>query len=294
MTGRSASRLVLVMVLWAGCYPLIAIGIQSAPHYLFAALRASIAGGALLLAALALGRPMPRAAQAWASLSAIGLGSTTLGFIGMFHAAALVSPGIATVVASTQPLIAALLVSRFPGERAKGIQGIGLVLGFAGIALIALPAVRAGEGASWTGLGWIALAAAGVAWSNVLLRRMANHVDPAAAMGIQLLLGAIPLWGLALIAGPLEISWNRDFVASLLALSLLGTSLAFWLWQQALIEVTVNTANGFNFLTPVIGLIAGRLWFHESLSPAQAAGASLAISAPLLTALFWKNERPPG
>ncbi|HAE28731.1 MULTISPECIES: hypothetical protein [Hyphomonas] len=38
----------LVMILWAACYPLIAVGLPDAPHLTFAALRALLAGGTLL------------------------------------------------------------------------------------------------------------------------------------------------------------------------------------------------------------------------------------------------------
>ena len=42
----------LVMVLWAFCYPLIALGLEYAPHLTFATLRAVLAGGVLLIVAM--------------------------------------------------------------------------------------------------------------------------------------------------------------------------------------------------------------------------------------------------
>ena len=36
--------IILVMVLWAICYPLIVMGLNFAPHITYAAMRASIAG----------------------------------------------------------------------------------------------------------------------------------------------------------------------------------------------------------------------------------------------------------
>lgn len=52
-------KIVLAMMLWAACFPLITIALPFAPHLTFAALRALIAGMALLLLARALGRPAP-------------------------------------------------------------------------------------------------------------------------------------------------------------------------------------------------------------------------------------------
>ena len=107
MSILSISKIVTVMLLWAACYPLLTIGIQLAPHLSFATLRALIAGLVLVGLACALRRPFPRKVSVWATLSVMGFGATSLGFLGMFHAAEFVSPGIATVIANTQPLLAA-------------------------------------------------------------------------------------------------------------------------------------------------------------------------------------------
>ena len=48
MTVGVALRLVVVMGLWAACFPLITLGLGLAPHLLFAALRAALAGLLLL------------------------------------------------------------------------------------------------------------------------------------------------------------------------------------------------------------------------------------------------------
>ena len=114
MTIVTIAQIILVMLLWAACFPLITAGIEFAPHLTFAALRAILAGVVLTALALALRRPLPKEGRVWAMVAVVGLGATSLGFLGMFHAAEFVSPGIATVIANTQPLLAA------------GLAGIGL------------------------------------------------------------------------------------------------------------------------------------------------------------------------
>lgn len=49
-----------------------------------------------------------------------------MGFLGMFHAAEFVSPGLATVIANAQPIIAAVLAHIFLGEHLKATGTIGL------------------------------------------------------------------------------------------------------------------------------------------------------------------------
>ena len=121
-------KIILVMFLWAICFPLITLGIPYAPHLTFATLRAMLAGLALLAIAKLLKRPPPQGKKIWLILVLIGLGATSFGFFGMFHAAEFISPGIATVITNTQPLMAALLASVFLKETLglRGIIGIGL------------------------------------------------------------------------------------------------------------------------------------------------------------------------
>jgi len=139
MKTATGIQIVVVMLLWASCFPLVTIGIEYAPHLTFAAMRATIAGVALLILALVMGQHFPRRLSTWSKISAVGIGSTSLGFFGMFHAAEFVSPGIATVIASTQPLLAALLASMVLGERLPRQGRLGLLIGFAGVLVIVAP-----------------------------------------------------------------------------------------------------------------------------------------------------------
>lgn len=59
------------------------------------------------------------------------------------------------------------------------------------------------------------------------------------------------------------------------ALAVFGTSLAFWMWFEALEEVELNRANVFTFLVPILGLTTGALLFDERLGGIQAAGVAL-------------------
>ena len=87
-----AWKLVLIMALWAACFPLISVLLPLSPHLTLAALRAGIAGAALVLIGLIAGRALPKSAGEWRSIALTGLGATTLGFLGMVHAAAEVTP----------------------------------------------------------------------------------------------------------------------------------------------------------------------------------------------------------
>lgn len=141
MTIGAALRLLVVMVLWAACFPLITIGLDLAPHLAFAALRAALAGVCLIALGALCHRPVPVGARPWFLIVVVGLGATSMGFFGMFHAAEFVSPGLATVIANVQPIVAAVLAYVFLEERLKATGRTGLAVGLAGIAVIAWPGI---------------------------------------------------------------------------------------------------------------------------------------------------------
>lgn len=279
MTIATTGQIVLVMLLWAACFPLITVGIEFSPHLTFAALRALLAGLILTALALAMRQPLPKDLRSWATLAGVGIGATSLGFIGMFHAAEFVSPGIATVIASTQPLLAAVLASIVLREKLRARGRAGLALGFVGILVITSPQLLAdGQGGYLLGITYIALAALGITVSNVLIKHIAGSISALMAMGLQMLIGSIPLIIGAWVAEePVAIEWSLTFLGALLALSVFGTALVYWMWFSILEKTPLNQANAFSFLIPIFGLTLGVLFYGEAFDWRQLAGIALAI-----------------
>lgn len=275
---RALAKIILVMLLWALCFPLITVGLSSVTPLYFAATRALLAGAALLLLATALRRPHPAGPATWAALLAIGLTATSLGFLGMFLASQFVAPGFATVIANTQPLIAAVLAAWILGETLGRREKAALVLGFAGVVTMTLPRLAGGNVADVAGIAYVLAAAIGVATGNILMKRMAGRVDPLMAMGLQLVLGGLPLMLAALGFEPAPRTlWTPEMMAVLAALALAGTALPFYLWFSLLRSSSLSRANTFSFLTPVFGLAIGVGLFGERLGWPELAGIGLVL-----------------
>lgn len=260
-----------------------------------AALRAAVAGGLLLLMAAVLRRPQPRPADVPALL-AVGVCSTAVGFAGMFLAGNLVPPGIATVVASTQPLIAAALGNIALGERVAALQIAGMTAALAGTAAVAAEAAMgsAGSGVSLPGLSFVLLGAFGVAAGNVLMKRVAGRIDPIAGTAWQLLAGAAVLWAASRAVGPpAVIRWTPQFVIAVAVLAVPGTAIAFVLWFALLRNAPLNTVNAASFLTPVFALGIGALWFGERLSVARGLGSALVVAGAAVASRHRLTAREP-
>jgi len=293
MTLLSTGKIILAMFLWAICFPFITIGIAYAPHLSFAALRAVLAGLVLLGIALALRRPFPRGSKIWVSLAIVGFGATSLGYLGMFMAAEFLSPGIATVIANTQPLLAAGLAAIVLGERLTGWGRLGLALGFIGIVTIASPNLLAGgQDSYFIGFAYIILAALGVTVSNVMLKRIANAVDPLMAVSLQLLIGSVPLAIAAVLTeDPATIQWSFNFILALIVLAVFGSALVYVVWMSVLSDVPLSKANAFSFLVPVFGLTIGMLFYGETVGWPEMAGIVIALIGVMM--VTQKGIAPP-
>ena len=274
------TKIIFVMFLWAICFPLITIGIEYAPHLTFATMRAIISGAILLGLALALRRSFPCGWKSWFFLTIIGFGTTSLGYFGMFHAAEFVSPGVATVIANTQPLLAAGLASVILGERLTKWGKLGLVLGFLGIVIIATPQLFATGRESYAiGVLYIILAAIGITISNVVLKWIADTVDPVMTIGLQFLIGSVPLAIIAIITEDVTlVYWSVDFIFSLFGLAVFGSALVYVIWMSVLSEVSLSKANAFSFLVPMLGLAVGLLFYDEHVGWLELLGIFLAVT----------------
>ena len=279
------------MLLWAICYPLITLSLPYAPIMLTAFLRAALAGTILIVLAKLLGRSMPKGLTVWMHIIVIGLTATSIGFWGMFYAGSLISPGLATVITNTQPMIAAVLGWYFLDERLSKTSAVGIIAGFIGILIISVETVLVENSQVIVGIFYILIAATGVAISNVLLKKLSNKADILYTVGFQLLIGAIPL-GLLTVNLPdnYQIPLNLSYLSVLLALALLGTALPYILWFWLMDKAPLYKLNVFSFLTPIFGLILGSVYFSESLSLYQWGGVFIIVVAILWVNKFSKNK----
>ncbi|WP_371194583.1 DMT family transporter [Glaciecola sp. SC05] len=264
---------VSVMLSWASCYPLIFLTLDYAPVMLTAFYRSVIAGLFLVFIALLLKRPLPNNRRQWLFIIAIGISATSIGFWGMFYSASLISPGLATVLTNTQPLIAGILGWFILKEHMNKSVALAMAIGFAGIAMIGSESLWSNNGQSVYGVIYILIAASGIAVSNILLKLIASKVDIYYATGFQLLIGAIPLGIFSFyqahvtntsVVDPIVESIVYPSVVTLLAIP--GTALPFLIWFWLMDKAPLYHLNMYSFLTPVFGLYLGWFYFDESLT----------------------------
>ena len=276
-----AGRMVWITAAWGSCFLFIAWGLRDAPALWFAALRALTAGAVLVTVSFLQRRQQPRGVRAWSWLTLIGLVNVTVAFAAMFAGVAGLATGTAAVLANAQPLLILLPAWWLYGERLSWRTALSLVVGFAGLLLVALP----GGGGSGAALSLVAAAA--VTAGTLLSRRLAG-LDVVAATGWHLLIGGLALAGVALrVEGAPVIAWTPRFVFSLVFLSLVGTAATTVAWFIEARRSRLDALTAWTFLTPVVGLVLAALVLGERPAGWSAVGLAASLVA------MWVALRSP-
>ena len=250
-------RMLWVTGVWGTCFVVIRWALPDAPVLWFAALRAVVAGAALLAWGGWQHRPSPRGGHAWLLVGALGLVNVTLAFAAMFAGVAGLAAGTAAVLANAQPLLILLPAWWLYGERVSARAAVPLAGGFAGLVLVALPG-GGGRGA-WLSL----LAAAGITGGTLLSRRLGG-LDLVMVSAWHFVIGGAAL---ALLAAAVEgapaIEWTPRFVVALGFLAVVGTAAAFVAWFTETQRAPLGAVAAWTFLVPVFGLGLGVVLLGE-------------------------------
>lgn len=280
MASPRWGRMLWITAAWAVCFVLIDWGLRDAPLLWFAALRALVAGLALLALGAAWHRPTPHGRNAWMLLAVLGLVNVTVAFAAMFAGVAGGAAGTAAVLANAQPLLILLPAWWLYGERLSIRTATALAVGFAGLVLVALP------GGGGGGAALSLLSAAAVTGGTLLSRRLGG-LDVVTATGWHLVIGGVVLAAVAgVVEGAPEVAWTPRFVLSLAFLALVGTAATTVAWFTEVRRTRLDTLTTWTFLTPVLGIILAAVLLGER------PGGWTAVGLTAVLAAMWIALRP--
>jgi drug/metabolite transporter (DMT)-like permease len=269
--------LACLALVWGLHWPIAKIGLRDLPPFTYGALRVAT-GLAVIVAVLAArrGLRLPDRHDLPIVVS-VGLGQMAAGIALMNLALPLVAAGRSSILVYTMPLWVALI--QLPALRAGGgaRQVAGLLIGLVGIAVLLNPGAI-----DWTSpgelLGSAGLLLSAFLWAatTIFLRRHEWRSTPLDLMPWQLLIALVPLVvaALALEAGR-SIRWEPTAVAAVLFSGPLATALAFWLSQSISRSLSpLATTMGF-LAVPVVGLAASSVMLGEPLTLLDFVGAAI-------------------
>lgn len=292
--GRILAAFAAIYVLWGSTYLAVALGLRSIPPFLLMGAR-SLIGGAVLLAVSRFHSSARPSAGAWAQAA---LGGVLL-FVGchgvLAYAQQKVPSGIAAVVLATIPFWLVLLNFVAPvGRRPSLASLLGLIPGFAGVALIGWREVSRGD-SPIDPVMIVLLVGAALSWAagSAVSQRHAASAPPVTFSGMQLVCGGTVLLLVSALRGeiagfaPLNVS--AVSLAGLAYLTFAGTVVAFAAYVWLLDNVSGSLVATYTFINPVIAVILGCTLLDERLSPTMLAGMVLVVGSVVM---LWRLDSP--
>jgi len=212
----------------------------------------------------------------WPKLALIGAINSAIPFVLFAWAAQRAPAGIGAICNSMTVLFTALVGFLFFGERISLQRSIALVVGFAGVVVLASGKTA---GAS---IGWAVAAGAGAAFlygiGLNLVRRHLTGLPPAAVASATLGTSTLLLLPFAIAQWPSNpipaTSWW-----SAIALGIVCTGIAFVSYYRLIARVGAGRASTVTYLVPVFGIAWAWMLLGEAVTPTMIAAGALILGS---------------
>lgn len=244
---------------------------------LLAAVLRSLPAGVLLVVLV---RRLP-AGSWWWRASVLGVLNIGVFFALLFIAAYRLPGGVAATIGAVQPLLVAVLASRWIGEKLTLTKLTAGMTGLVGVALLVLQAQ-----ARLDFIGVIAALGGAVAMASgiVLTKKWGRPDTLLATTSWQLVAGGLFLTPIALLVeGPPPATLTLPNIAGYLFLGIIGTALAYTLWFRGVHLLPASTTAILGLLSPLVATLAGWALLDQILTPGQIIGATIILGTLLLS-----------
>ncbi|HCR3335215.1 TPA: DMT family transporter [Morganella morganii] len=194
--------------------------------------------------------------------------------------------GVSGVLSGAIPLFSFIVASIFlRQEKITVMRLCGLMLGFAGVILIAKPWQVSGESISLAGVGYMILGSLSVGISFVYAKKFLadKQIAPLALTTYQIGLALVILACITPFTGITAIA--QDSTASLgliIGLGLLGTGVAYLTYYYLILNLGAVVASSVTYIPPVVALIVGFLAANEQLGVTEILSMVLIMSGVFL------------
>ncbi len=272
-------------LIWGSSFLLMAIGLDSFHPGLVALLRIAAASAFMYSIPRIRNSRIDREDRARVVL--IGFTWVALPFTMFPIAQQWIASGVAGLINGTTPIFAAIVASILLRTLPGRMQRLGLLIGLAGVVLIALPSITAGRSEA-IGILVALVAAASYGVSINISVPLVQKYGSLPVMS-RVIWAAIPMVLPYGIYGLTRSEFSIPSFAATLAVGVFGTGIAFLLAGRIAASVGATRSSFIAYVIPVVALILGIVFRGEVISPLAIAGIALVLMGAFLAS---RRERP--
>ena len=263
------------VVVWGSGFVASRLALEHAAPFTYIGVRYALAF-AVALFAFGVRARWPRSASAWGHVAVAGLLSHA-GYLGGSHYAQRwgLSAGVTALVLALQPLLTAVIVSRWLHERLSTLQAVGVGVGLAGVALVVGERAVAG-GATAASLVAIVLALLCVTAGTLYQRQFCADSDLRAAVCIHFAATALVMLPLGVAVEGFAIAWNAAVAGALAYHVVLGSIGAYSILHVLMRHGQATGVTSLLYLTPPVAALVE--WAVYRVPPTATMWLGMAIA----------------
>jgi drug/metabolite transporter (DMT)-like permease len=283
------SRLYLLAVLWGSGFLFVKLALRGLSPVQIVLGQLTLGAVVLLLTLVVRRQPLPHGGRQWAYLAGMAVLANIAPYLLFSWSEQRISSGLAGALSATTPLCTLVLALAFGVGRLTMARLLGLVLGLAGVVLLAAPWHDGHRAVSVAGVLAALGAAACYAGSYVYARRLLTNrgTEPLVLSAAQLTAGALLLGVVTPWIGRQPVTLSATVVLSVVALGVASTGIAYVLNYRLIQDEGPTAASMTNYLAPVVAVLLGVMVVDERLS------WNLAVGTAVVLLGVWIAERTP-
>lgn len=260
----------IVCVVWGTTYLFIRIALETIPPLLLTATRFITAGLIMLAIARLRGHAIPRDARTLGSLAFIGFLMVGVGNLAVVWAEQWVPSGMAALLVATAPFWMAIIeMFRKQGERVDLRGAIGMLIGFAGVAMLVTPG---GSGGVWSIAvigGAVIIQIGSIGWQLGSAHGKYNlrHVPLLTSAALQMFFGGLVVDVVSVLIGePARLAITPRTALAAAYLTVFGSIIAYSAYVFALAHMRTTHSSLYAYVNPVVAVFLGWLILNEPLT----------------------------
>ncbi|MCR9149272.1 MAG: DMT family transporter [Rhodobacteraceae bacterium] len=274
-------------LMWSSAFSSARMIVADAPPLTALAIRFLISGALGVMIARAMGQTWRLTRPQWLAVVVFGVCQNAL-YLGLnFVAMQWVEASLASIIASTMPLMVAGIGWAAWGDRVGRLGLAGLVAGFVGVALIM--GTRLSGGADAAGVALCVLGALALSVATLAVRSTGSGGNVLMIVGLQMFVGSAVLAVFAVALESWEVTWTLRLGLAFAYTTLVPGLLATLVWFLLVNRIGAIKAATFHFLNPFFGVAIAAAILGEGLGPWDIVGVVI-VAAGILAVQLSKQS----
>jgi putative membrane protein PagO len=278
---------VVMCLIWSSTWMVIKVGLRQAPPLTGVALRFMVA--ALLVLGIVRARQLTLPRTRHFVLYGLFLGICQVGvpYVLVYWSEQRISSGLTAVLYSSMPLVVAVLARFRLGTPLTRPKLLGIGIGMLGVWVIFADSLRLGGTQGSVGVVSVLVSVLFAGFASVMAKKHGGAYHPIVALLIPFAIaGLLVLLPAALLERSNPFRYDAATWGAIFYLAGVGSVTAFSLFYWVIRYVDVTLVSYQTFVIPILAVLLGALFLHETLSPRVGLGTACVLVGVAVATLF--------